>query len=75
MKLLIPLAAAALATFAAQSYAFAGRTEGSCADCSTHVAGPRDPFTDGAKSGGFDVFTDSHKVTDRRDPFTDGSHA
>jgi hypothetical protein len=75
MKPLIPLAAAALACFAAQSYAFAGRSETTCADCSTHVAGPRDPFTDGAKTDKFDVFTDSQKVTDPRDPFTDGGHA
>lgn len=75
MKILIPLAAAALASFAAQSYAFAGRADSTCADCSTHVAGHRDPFTDGAKTGKFDVFTDGEKVTDPRDPFTDGSHA
>lgn len=54
---------------------FAGRADSTCADCNTHVAGPRDPFTDGAKTGKFDVFTDGEKVTDSRDPFTDGSHA
>jgi hypothetical protein len=75
MKFLIPLTAAALASFAAQSHAFAGRSDSTCADCNTHVAGPRDPFTDGAKTGKFNVFTDSEKVTDRRDPFTDGGHA
>lgn len=75
MKFLIPLAAAALASFAGQSYAFAGRTDNTCADCNTHVAGPRDPFTNGAKTGKFDVFTDGERVTDPRDPFTEGAHA
>ncbi|CAG9182495.1 MULTISPECIES: hypothetical protein [Cupriavidus] len=74
MKFLIPLAAVALASFASQSNAFAGRTESACTDCNTHVAGPRDPFTDGAKTNNFDVFTDSAKITDPRDPFTDGAH-
>ncbi|PLP97541.1 hypothetical protein [Cupriavidus pauculus] len=76
MKILIPLAAAGLAAFAAQSYAFAGRTETTtCADCYTHVAATRDPFTDGARTGKFDVFADGEKVTDARDPYTDGAHA
>ncbi|MDF3884954.1 hypothetical protein [Cupriavidus basilensis] len=71
MKILISAAVAALASFAALA-----QPPGipATSDSNTHIVGPRDPYTDGAKAGRFDVYSDGARITDRRDPFTDGAH-
>ena len=71
MKILISAAVAALASFAALA-----QPPGipATSDSNTHIAGPRDPYTDGAKAGRYDVYSDGARITDRRDPFTDGAH-
>ena len=71
MKILISAAVAALASFAALAQS---PSIPATSDSNTHIAGPRDPYTDGAKAGRFDVYSDGARITDRRDPFTDGAH-
>lgn len=70
MKILISAAVAALASFGAlaQSSSIPATSDGN-----THIGGPRDPYTDGAKAGRFDVYSDGARITDRRDPYTDGA--
>ncbi|KJK14257.1 hypothetical protein UB46_38925 [Burkholderiaceae bacterium 16] len=75
MKILISTVVAALAAFATLAHASSIPTDTAISDRKTHVNGPRDPYTDGAKAGKFDVYSDGAKVTDRRDPFTDGAHS
>ena len=73
MKILSTVALAALTSFAALAHASILPVEST--DGKTHINGPRDPYTDGAKAGKFDVYSDgARSVTDRRDPFTDGAH-
>ncbi len=73
MKILISAAIAALASFAALAQASSIPTESATQDSRTHINGPRDPYTDGAKADKFDVYSEGAKVTDRRDPFTNGA--
>ncbi|RDK06768.1 hypothetical protein [Cupriavidus lacunae] len=73
MKILISAAVAALASFAALAHASGFPTEAVTPDSKTHINGPRDPYTDGAKADRFGVYSEGAKVTDRRDPFTDGA--
>jgi len=75
MKILISAAAAALASFAAGAHAANVPTDAVTPDSRTHINGPRDPYTDGAKIGKYDVYSDGANVTGRRDPFTDGAHS
>jgi hypothetical protein len=75
MKILISAVVAALASFAALAHASNIPTNAATSDSKTHVNGPRDPYTDGAKAGKFDVYSDGARVTDRREPFTDGAHS
>jgi len=75
MKFLISAAVAALASFAALAQASNVPADAATSDGKTHINGPRDPYTDGAKVGKFDVYSDGTKVTDRRDPFTEGAHS
>ncbi|MGO4303333.1 hypothetical protein [Cupriavidus sp. RAF12] len=75
MKVLISAAVAALASFAALAHASNLPSDVATPDSRTHANGPRDPYTDGAKAGKFDVYSDGARVTDRRDPFTDGAHS
>lgn len=72
MKILISAAVAALTSFAALAQS---SSTPPTSDSSTHIVGPRDPYTDGAKAGKFDVYSDGARITDRRDPFTDGAHS
>ncbi|MDF3887308.1 hypothetical protein [Cupriavidus basilensis] len=74
MKILISAAVAALALFAALAQASGIPADTAIADSKTHITGPRDPYTDGAKASKFDVYADGANTTDRRDPFTDGAH-
>ncbi|AOY92184.1 hypothetical protein BKK79_10630 [Cupriavidus sp. USMAA2-4] len=77
MKILIPIAIAALAAIAADANA-AGLHDGTRAADNragiTYRTGARDPYTDGAKAGKFDVYADSARTNDPRDPYTDGAH-
>lgn len=73
MKILISAAVAALASFAALAHASGMPTDSATPDSRTHINGPRDPYTDGAKASKFDVYSEGAKVTDRRDPYTDGA--
>lgn len=75
MKILNSAAVAVLASFAALAHASSIPTDAAIPDSRTHINGPRDPYTDGAKAGKFDVYSDGARVTDRRDPFTDGAHS
>ena len=75
MKILISAAVAALASFGALAQASSIPTDAATSDSKTHVNGPRDPYTDGAKAGKFDVYSDGANITERRDPFTDGAHS
>lgn len=73
MKILISAAVAALASFAALAQASGMPADSATPDSRTHINGPRDPYTDGARANKFDVYSEGAKVTDRRDPFTDGA--
>ncbi|QRQ86263.1 hypothetical protein [Cupriavidus oxalaticus] len=42
---------------------------------SAGTMGARDPYTDGAKAGKYDVYADGARVTHRRDVYTDGARA
>jgi len=75
MKILISAAVAVLASFAAAAHASNVPTDAATSDSKTHINGPRDPYSDGAKIGKYDVYSDGANVTDRRDPFTDGAHS
>lgn len=75
MKILISAAVAALTSFAALAQSSNTPTDAATSGSKIHINGPRDPYTDGAKAGKFDVYSDGAKVTDRRDPFTDGAHS
>ena len=76
MKILIPIAIAALAAIADANAA--GLHDGTRAADNragiTYRTGARDPYTDGAKAGKFDVYADSAVTNDPRDPYTDGAH-
>ncbi|MDF3836463.1 hypothetical protein P3W85_26435 [Cupriavidus basilensis] len=75
MKILIPAAVAALTSFAALAHASAIPGNAATLDSKAHIAGPRDPYTDGARASKFDVYSDGANITERRDPFTDGAHS
>ncbi|WER48901.1 hypothetical protein CupriaWKF_29550 [Cupriavidus sp. WKF15] len=73
MKILSTVVLAALTSFAALAHA--SNLPVDSTDGKTHINAPRDPYTDGAKAGKFDVYSEgARSVTDRRDPFTDGAH-
>ncbi len=74
MKAIVSAALVAFASFAALAHATSFPTNTTGGYDKTHVNGPRDPYTDGAKASKFDVYSEGTKVTDRRDPFTDGGH-
>ena len=74
MKILSTVVLAALTSFGALAHASNLPVDSTAGQ--THVNGPRDPYTDGAKAGKFDVYSEgARSVTDRRDPFTDGAHS
>ncbi|AMP37681.1 hypothetical protein [Ralstonia solanacearum] len=75
MKILTPLCVVALAASATLAQASNRVADMATADAAAHVTGPRDPYTDGAKAGKFDVYSEGAKITDKRDPYTDGAHS
>lgn len=74
MKFLTLMVVAAWTSFAAMAHAATLSGDPGNDGARTHVAGPRDPYTDGARASKFDVYSEGTKITDRRDPYTDGAH-
>ena len=75
MKILTPLCVVALATFATLAQASNRVVDMAAVDTAGNATGPRDPYTDGARAGKFDVYSEGAKITDKRDPYTDGAHS
>ena len=75
MRILTPLCVVALVTSATLAHASNRAVDMATVDSAAHATGPRDPYTDGARTGKFDVYSEGAKITDKRDPYTDGAHS
>jgi hypothetical protein len=61
MRILTPLCVVALVTSATLAHASNRAVDMATVDTAAHATGPRDPYTDGARTGKFDVYSEARR--------------